>query len=134
VATPGIRIVGLTELTRALRLLAPTIAVEMRAGLKGVVEMVAQEARNEAALQDFTPPGLSGRGSGALIGSIRGGVTMRKGYIVESAARDDYPYPKIYEYARNRAFMRPAVNKNTEKIVASLDVVLDQALLMFSLL
>lgn len=133
-ATAGIKIIGYTELVRALRLLSPVIAVELRAGMREVVNMVAQEARSEAADQGFTPPGLSGRGSGALIGSIRAGVTMRKGYIIESAARDDYPYPKIYEYARDRSFMRPAVDNNVEKIVGMLDVVLDNALHSFSLI
>jgi hypothetical protein len=105
----------------AFRELYPELEVELKVALKEVATFVARDAESIAAFQGFAPPGTSGRGTGALIGSIRSGVTKHKAYIKESAENQGYYYPRLYEYARDRAFMRPAVNLNEARIYATVE-------------
>lgn len=118
-------VTGLKELQVALALLYPELAAEMKVALSTIVSLVASTAREVAAFQGFAPPGTSGRGTGALIGSIRGGTTLTKAYIADYARNQDYSYPRLYEYGLNRAFMVPAVNLNQDKIVAAVAAVVD---------
>lgn len=122
-----IQVSGFPELIRAFRLVAVELNKELQGGLHAIVDMIAQEAVKEATLRGFAPPGLSGRGTGNLIGSIRGGVTMHSGYVKDTAKRDGFSYPRMYEYMnhRERSFLHPAIDNNKEKIYASLWAVVE---------
>jgi hypothetical protein len=123
----AIKIEGYSELRMTFLSLSPALNEELRVGLKAIGDMVAQTAEEVAAFQGFDPPGRSGRGSGALIGGIRSGVTKHKAYVKTTARRGDYAYPRIYEYgnSRERAFLHPAIDLNRDKIYATFIAVLD---------
>lgn len=101
-----------------LRQAAPEIAKELTGAVRDVARVGADMAKANAAMEGFTPPGRSGRGTGRLIekiGYTAHGVT---GIIKESATRDGYRYPAIYEFSREykggrmrRPFLIPARNE-----------------------
>lgn len=121
------RISNFTEFYSSLRLLSTELHLELRQGLKAVLEDVADDARGWADARGFSPPGTSGRGSGNLIGMIRTGLTAKKGYIVDRATNDGYSYPRHWEYADGgaRAFFHPAIQQGEPKIYAGIDRVLE---------
>lgn len=133
-SAPTVQIAGMRELRAALRLLYPELEKELRAGLSEIVKQIENAARSNADIQGFTPPGRSGRGVGNLIGQIRSGVTVHKGYVKDTANRDGYYYPARYEYESGgaRAFLRPAVEQNRDKIEASILAIVENTIRMFN--
>lgn len=135
---------GYKELMAALKLIYPELYKETRVALRGIVDMVAKDAVQWADRQGFTPPGRSGRGVGNLIGEIRTGVTMTKGYIRDLATDasqgrgnntgEGYSYPRRYEYERGgeRAFIHPAIKQDEGKILAGLVAVIDRVSTRFN--
>jgi len=128
-----VQIIGYRELMSAFRMLYPELYKELNAGLRAIVKEAETSAIIFATLQGFAPPGRSGRGTGALIGQIRSGVTHTKGYLADAANRDGYYYPARYEYENGgaRRFLRPAIDENHDKIYASIAAVVGQAMKAF---
>ena len=122
------QVAGYTKLMTTFKLLYPELEAALREGLREIVSQVAQTAEQVAAYQGFAPPGTSGRGTGLLIGSIRSGVTIKKGYVKDTASNKGYPYPRRFEYqhGRERAFLHPAIDLNRGNIQASLTAVVDE--------
>lgn len=120
---------GLKELRAVFKIMYPTLLKELNAGLRQIVKEVESDARVIADQQGFTPPGRSGRGVGNLIGQIRSGVNLTRGWIKDTANRNGYYYPRRYEYENGgaRAFLHPAVDQNRDKIYASIALVVEQA-------
>lgn len=124
----SVRIVNFEEFYSSLRLLAPELHEQLRGGLRTVLNEIAQDARSYASAQGFDPPGRSGRGTGDLIGMIRVGLTAKKGYLVDRARHNDYPYPRLYEYSRGRPFFHPAISAGEGKIYAGVQLVLEKVI------
>jgi hypothetical protein len=125
-----VRISNFTEFYTNLRLISVDLHVELRQGLKDVLETVADDARRWADIRGFTPPGTSGRGTGALIGMIRVGLTSKKGYIVDRASNEGFAYPRMWEYASGgeRSFFRPAIKEGETRIYTGVEVVLNEVI------
>ena len=125
-----VKTTGLKELRAVFKVMYPTLAKELNAGLRQIVREVENDAVTIATRQGFAPPGRSGRGVGNLIGQIRSGVNLTKGYVKDTANRDGYYYPRRYEYQDGgaRAFLRPAVEQNRDKIYASIALIVEQAI------
>ena len=124
---------GYKELQRAFKMLVPELQKELNAGMRQIVRMVENDARDWADRQGFTPPGTSGRGVGNLIGNIRSGVNMTKGYIKDTANRDGYYYPARYEYQDGgaRSFLHPAINQDRDKIILSIAAIVEHVNTLF---
>lgn len=132
-AQGAVQIKGLRELVVALNTLYPELYAALNLGLEEVAKQAADSATIYAALQGFAPPGRSGRAVGNLIGSIRSGVAGTHGYIADSANRKGYYYPARYEYESGgaRAFMRPAVDNNRDRIYGSIAAIVSEAMKAF---
>lgn len=129
-----VQIGGMTELLRTFKILYPELQKELSAGLREISAQIANEAVQIAIQQGFAPPGRSGRGTGALIGSIRSGATMRKGYVKDTAMNQGYSYPRRYEYENGgaRSFLHPAIDQNKDKITAALAAVVEHVVARFN--
>lgn len=122
-----------------MQALAPAVMRNLELELQALMNEMATKSEEEAALQGFLAPGTSGRGTGRLIGSIRGGVNLHVDYVrgyVEAHARnpiDGYAYPARYEYQNHgeRAFIHPVIDRNRDKIYASLAAAVSRALERF---
>lgn len=125
-----VKVTGLRELRQVFRIMYPELEKELNAGLKVIVADIANAARTEASIKGFDPPGTSGRGTGLLIGSIRSGVNLTKGWIKDTASNQGYAYPRRYEYEKDgaRAFFRPAIAKNEDKIYGSIALLVERAI------
>jgi hypothetical protein len=133
-AGPPVAVVGMKELNLALKILYPELVKDLHVGMTAIVDLVAADAVIWAGRQGFAPPGRSGRGSGALIGSIRSGTTTRKGYVKDTAMNQEFSYPRMYEYmdAGIRAFLHPAIDQNRAKIIVALNVIVEEACRKFN--
>lgn len=101
-----------------LREAVPEIYKELNGAVRDVAKVGADLAKAEAAGEEFVPPGKSGRAKGHLIEDI--GYTSRGavGYIRETATRNGYTYPGVFEFSREykggrmrRPFLIPARDK-----------------------
>ena len=129
-----VQVAGLKELLRAFAIMYPELRKELSAGLREISRQVAYDAVQYAEQAGFAPPGRSGRGTGKLIGSIRSGATMTKGYVKDTAENQGYYYPRRYEYEAQgaRAFLHPAIDNNRDKITASLAAVVEHVIARFN--
>lgn len=103
---------------RMLREAVPEIYRELNGAVRDVARAGADLAKAEAAGEDFTPPGKSHRGKGSLIEDIGYSSRNAVGYIRETATRDGYTYPGVFEFSREykggkmrRPFLIPARDK-----------------------
>lgn len=123
-AASSISIHGLKDLDRALGKMDKSLRTDLRQRLKGVADIVAQEARSIARPH---------RHSGDLISgikpiSIAGGAAVRSG-----AMHGGYPYPARLEYEgrKGRAFgplasINPAVDRRLDDLDRETERILDE--------
>ena len=116
-----IRVEGLRELQRDIARADSDLKRELRGELRKLGSVVQQEAKRIAESEGLVH-------SGNLIRKIGVSVRQDSVSIVERATRDGYPYPRIYEYARGRAFMGPAVANKREQSMDDLEQTLYRVL------
>jgi len=103
----AVRVEGLRELQRALKAVDSKVAKELRGELKDAAGHVASTAKGIAEFQGL-------RDTGKLINSIRPGATMSYAYVKESANRNGFLYPRIYEFGgRDVQFGRAILNRSS---------------------
>lgn len=118
---------GLQDLMRIIRKMDKEARKEVRAKLRDVGKIVADEAKAQAAAQGLYRTGL-------LIRRIRPKLTSRSIQIVDTAMKrspkypSGYNYPKRYEYEKGgaRAFMRPALEAKQEEAVRRFEEIFDE--------
>lgn len=103
-ATSTVRVHGLRETVRGFSRASSELRGEFRDELRQLGELVADDARSIAADKRL-------RDSGALIGGIRVALRGHRVFVRSTAKRKGYPYPRIYEYARDRPFLLPALDR-----------------------
>ena len=119
---PEVTVRGLQELDRAFGRFQGDLRKELRAELRRVGEPVAETARGLVQANGLVQ-------SGKLLNSIRLSVRGGSLFIRDTAVRrspkypDGYSYPSRMEYGKGgaRAFLRPAVEQDTEMVVEALD-------------
>ena len=109
----SIQVEGLSDLMRSLGSLESDLPREIRLELREIVGSVATEARRIAESLGLKSPD-PGRQNTTLIDGIKPSVRGSVGYVREVAVRTiglgaPYSYPRLYEYARDRSFMRTAL-------------------------
>lgn len=121
---------GARELSRALRAAPRELRLELTRQIKPAVQLVARAAKANALTQGFGPPGTSGRGKGELLRGIKPSVVRGIGYVRETATRDGFRYPAVFEFRKvdKRAFLIPAVEQNRSKVELILGGAVDRAL------
>lgn len=123
---------NLNAVIRALRKSDKEVAKGVRAKLKQMVDLVRDRAKEMAAVEGFTPPGRSGRGTGKLIRSIKSSVRGGEGFIRETAVnKDGFKYPSVYEYGHSRKwghrpFMEPARDEMAPVVEREFEHLLDE--------
>lgn len=121
-----VRVEGLQELIRDFGRLEKGIAKEVRAELKDVAGIVAEEARSIAE-----SVGL--RDSGRLIRTTRPFARGATAGVRTTATRNGYPYGLRYEFegrggdaAGPRAYLAPALEEKSDAVVEELGEVIDR--------
>jgi len=124
------RVEGLDELVRSLRRLDRKLGKGITDSLRVLARDVADTAKGVAVFQGFAEPGRSGRGTGAMLSSIKYGVRAGSAYVRVAAQRDGYPYPRVYEYGGGgeRSFVHPALGLEEEHIFRTLEQTVDALL------
>jgi hypothetical protein len=117
----AIQVHGLKEVLRDLGKMDPTLRRKLAAELRKLVRGAAQVAKEKAAAQGFTPPGRSGRGTGALIRDIKyRSFVSREGYvglIRETATRSGtFRYPAVFEYGHSHWGHRPFLEPTRQAV------------------
>ena len=109
---------GLAELRRALRRMDPELLKGVQKKLKKAAKIVADDAQEKASVRS----GLMASRTRAF---TRGNVA---GVRSTATAPDGYPYPRRIEFEKGgvRAFVRPALEENTEEIIEELEDLLDE--------
>jgi len=125
-----IQVEGIGNLIRKFNQVDRTISRRITARLRELASATRDEARREAQAQGFGRPGLSGRGTGALISKIRYSVRGPVASIRETATSPEgYLYPAIYEYGHgkhgHRPFMEPAKRKMAPETYAAIEELID---------
>ena len=128
---------GIDNIIRSLRFLDKDIAKEVSKEIRHAAALVRDTAVAEAMHQGFAAPGRSGRGTGALIGSITYSVKGGRAWVVDKATRRDYPYPAVFEFGQKerwmvRPFLKPAVDKNEAAIKASVVAAVERAVELYN--
>ena len=127
IANDTIAVEGYRDLMRALKEMDKTTRKQVRAKLRDVGKIVADEAKSIAASK-MTPR------SGDLIRQIRPSVTQRSAKVVAGALKRSakypggYNYPKRHEYEKGgaRAFMGPALEAKQEEVVRRFEEIFDE--------
>lgn len=101
---------GLDELARASRRARRKLGVLVGYHVRGTGQKVASRAKQQARSEGLLE-------SGSLIDSIasrtEGDITRTTAIIEATAQRRGFPYPSLYEFARNRPFLEPALDAET---------------------
>jgi HK97 gp10 family phage protein len=127
ISNDTIAVEGLRDLMRALKEMDKTTRKEVRAKLREVGKIVADEAKSQATSK------MTQR-SGNLVRSIKVSVTQRSVSIVAGALKrsakypSGYNYPKRHEYGSGgkRAFMNPALEDKQEEVIERFEEILDE--------
>lgn len=119
-ANTVIQVDGLGDLVRAFRKLESDLPGQVKGELKEAAGIVAREAKAQAAQQGL-------RRTGALIAAIR--PSVRRGTIAAvtdnvKSKTSGFLYGRIYEYARGRAYLEPAVDAKRTEVERRIDVML----------
>jgi hypothetical protein len=100
---------------RMLREAVPEIARELTGVVRDVAKRGAEIARVDADAEQLVPPGRSHRATGHLLAGITYGSRGTTGLIRETATRNGYTYPGVFEFSREykqgrmrRPFLIPA--------------------------
>lgn len=124
---------GLRETLRFLKTVDDEVAAEVVATVKGLGAEAAAIAKSKAAAQGFAAPGKSGRGTGGLLERI--GYTTRGPVAVlrETATRNGYRYPAIFEFGRragwmDRPFLMPAVRELAPEAMRRTEAAVERAI------
>lgn len=112
----SVRVEGLRELQRSLQKIRSDLKPEITKELKDIGQVVADRAQSFAIGQGLYD-------SGNLADHIKSRAALASVAIVDTANRDGYPYPRIYEYGHGgaRAFMRPALIDKQGEVIDKLD-------------
>lgn len=121
-----VRVDGLEELIRDLTRVQKDLKPRIRAELKDVASIVADEAQKIATARGLVD-------SGKLVRSIRPGMSGSTALIRETANRRGFPYPALYEYGGSsshpkRPFMEPAVARKQDQVRDELEKVVDRVM------
>lgn len=110
-AARPVRVTGLKELRRDLRKMSKELDKEVRGALKDSVADVADDAKAIAR-------GKFDGGTGKTIKSIRPGVSGSKALVRVSAQNQGFHYPRRHEYENDgaKAFLGPALSRNSDKV------------------
>jgi hypothetical protein len=119
VAVEGaVQIEGTKELVRALRKVDGDLARRVTGELRGAAKDVANEARTIIREQHLVDSGL-------LLRSVRTSVRGGEAIVRDTATRDGYSYPRLYEFARHRPFLYPALERQRPAIELRMERMLD---------
>jgi hypothetical protein len=112
---------GLNELVRDFGRLEKGLKTEVQSEIRGLVAIVAGEARTIAGRKFQSQ-------TGDAIQHIKTSVRGGRGFIVEDAEHRGYPYPRRLEYENGgvRAFMRPALEAMHDDVERELGLMLDR--------
>lgn len=127
ISNDTIAVEGLRDLMRSLKEMDKTTRKEVRAKLREVGKIVADEAKSQASSK------MTSR-SGNLIRLIKVSVTQRSVSIVAGAMKRSPKYPSGYNYPRRheygsggkRAFMNPALDEKQEEVIKRFEEILDE--------
>lgn len=91
--------------------------------MKAVAGIVADEAKQIAQGEGLYQ-------TGALVNKIVPAVKGTSAIVRDNAVRRTgkgapYPYPAIYEFARGRPFMQPAIDQKEPEVMSRLEEMLD---------
>lgn len=124
----AVRLEGWTELQRAFRSIDKRLPKELQLELKAAADVVKSAAEQIAEEKGLAPPGSSGRGEGGLIAGLRTFSTQKAAGVRDSANRDGFNYPAIYEYGhgKSRAFLHPAAEQKEAVVDGMVGQMLDR--------
>jgi hypothetical protein len=114
----AVQIEGTKELVRALRKVDGDLARRVTGELRGAAKDVANEARTIIREQHLVDSGL-------LLRSVRTSVRGGEAIVRDTATRDGYSYPRLYEFARHRPFLYPALERQRPAIELRMERMLD---------
>ena len=114
-----VQVKGLRELQRDFRKMSKDLAGDLRKRLKGIGQIVADEAQRIAAARGL-------KDSGDLIRLIRPTVKANAVSIRASAKRRGFNYPVRYELGdRQRPFLVPARERKQPEVIRRLEDMVD---------
>lgn len=119
-----VKLEGLGALQRELKRTESELGAELAAELKEAGKIVEDEAHVLIREQRLVG---GERSSGRLDRLTRTAVRSRGVVVVRSAAnRQGFPYPRLWEFARGRAFLIPALDRKRDAVLARVERMLDR--------
>jgi hypothetical protein len=119
-----VKLEGLGALQRELKRTESELGAELAAELKEAGKIVEDEAHVLIREQRLVG---GERSSGRLDRLTRTAVRSRGVVVVRSAAnRQGFPYPRLWEFARGRAFLNPALDRKRDAVLARVERMLDR--------
>lgn len=114
---------GLDELRRDLRRADADLSKQLRQGLKGVADIVTEEAKSKAASVARTHP------TGDMESKIRPKVRGTSAIIEAYAAHRGFNYPVRFEFGDyGRPFLEPAIESREGEIVEGFEEMVQDVL------
>lgn len=121
-----VRVEGLTELLRGLGRADKGLRKELNTEIRGLAKVVAADAQVIAREQGLIGDPRTDTLSGSLVRRIGISVRGSSAWIVDKASRGGFPYPAVYEFGGGgtRAFLRPSLARNTDRIISGIEEML----------
>lgn len=118
-----VQVSGLKELARDLGKVSPEIRKAIKAEIKDIAGIVANEAQRIATAKGLVD-------TGKLVRGIKPAISGTTGLVRDSTTRKGYPYPSVYEYGHGaaRAFVSPAADAKQQAVQDAFGDLVDKAL------
>lgn len=116
-----IRVMGEDELRSSLSHLPAEAEKAVKKGLRQVGKNIAHVIQAHIQSQGLVD-------TGQMLNDVTVRLSKMSVVIKETAKRDGYPYPFLYEYVRGRPFMAPAFEQAKAPAVEEMARALDEAL------
>lgn len=117
----AVQVEGIKDVLNAFGRIDKGLRKELRVELVAAAGLVAAKAKDIAEQ-------LGLRDTGKLIASIRPGMSGAYAYVTDSAKRNGFNYPAVYEFGHNRerAFLNPAADAEREHVIVGIEGLLDR--------
>lgn len=119
----AVQVEGLAELQRALKRYDSDMSVTLTGELREAGKIVEDEAHTLIREQRLVG---GDRSKGRLDKLTRTFVRSRGVVVVRSAAnRQGFPYPRLWEFARGRPYLNPALEHKREAVIGRIERMLE---------
>jgi hypothetical protein len=123
-AAASVQVEGLAELQRALKRAEGTLDQDLLGELREAGKLVEDEAHTLIREQRLVG---GNRSTGRLDRLTRTAVRSKGSVVVRSGAkRAGFSYPRLLEFARGRAFLRPALERKREAVISRIERLLER--------